>query len=293
MDNICKGFSMLIIFLTFSSSIMVESVFAQEITRPSIPEFTVKYVDRSYDTQPTYGYDQYTGKNVITKQSEHVDNRTIEIKIKTQPFTPFTDQNGNSINLLYNVQYKGSFGQEWSSMFGERSEWAGTVNPYSTYGYPTQDSSSQYTTISYSLPWNMVEGQMDIQVAALKGYTTRAPDPAREHILWTVYIYTFYGEESGWSNTQTISIDGANSTSTSPTSTMPNYGPTSSPTPTVPEFSWLAILPLFAVLLLIAVKLKPKTPSSLVKKRFSCSFRGTDCSMGRAKCLAYVLISGQ
>ena len=174
---------------------------------------------------------------MITKQSEHVDNRTIEIKIKNQPFTPFTDQNGNNINLLYNVRYKGSFGQDWSSMFGERSEWAGgAVDPYGTYGYPTQDSSSQYTTISFSLYWNMIEGQMDIQVEALVGYTNRTVDPARAHILWSVYLYTFYGEESGWSNTQTVTIGEASilpnptsSTIPNSTKTTPTLIPTSAP----------------------------------------------------------------
>jgi hypothetical protein len=271
------GFSLLlVVILAVSSLMLVESVSAQAITKPSIPEFTVKYVDRSYDTQPTYGYDQYTGKTVITKPSEHVDNRTIEIKIKNQPFTPFTDQSGNTINLLYNVQYKGSFGQEWSSMFGERSEWAGTVDPYGTYGYPTQDSSSQYTTISYSLPWNMVEGQMDIQLEALKGYTTRAPDPAREHILWTVYIYTFYGEESGWSNTQTVTLGGSVSTfSPSPTSSSnPTTALTSTPTTTnstgnpisVPLSTLIAVVAVFlAIIVVLSLLLlrRHRKPASL------------------------------
>jgi hypothetical protein len=253
---------LLITLLAASSIIMVQSAFAQSIPKPSVPEFTAKYVDRSYDTQPTYGLDQYTGKTVITKPSEHVDNRTIEITIKNQPFTPFTDENGNSINLLYNVRYKGSFGENWTSMFGELSEWAGTTDPYGTYGYPTQDSSAQYTTISFTLYWNMVQGQMDIQVEALVGYTTRAPDPAREHILWTVYEYTFYGEESGWSNTQTINF-GTTNASASPTplptlTSATTFTPaqTSTPTTAVPEFSWLAILPLFAALFFVSVKLR-------------------------------------
>ena len=265
----------LILTITISSLslLTVKPATAQSVTKPSIPEFTAKYVDHSYDIPPTYGTDQYTGKTIVTKDGEHIDNRTIEITIKNQLFTPFTDQNGNNINLLYNVQYKGSFGQEWSSVFGERSEWAnsGTIDPYGTYGYPTQDSSSQYTTISYSLSWNMVEGQMDIQVEALKGYTTRAPDPAREHILWTVFIYTFYGEESGWSNTQTVTLGGAsNSTSPNPTPSPTNLpiatntqlSPT--PTPTVPEFpSWiipllLTIMVASAGLLVYRKKHKPK-----------------------------------
>jgi hypothetical protein len=89
--------------------------------------------------------DQYTGKTVITKPSEHIDNRTIEIPIGNQAFTPFTDENGRKINLFYNFRYKGSFGQEWTSMFGERAELAGVYDPYGTYEFPTQDPSSQYT----------------------------------------------------------------------------------------------------------------------------------------------------
>ena len=228
-----KAFALtLILILATSSLMMTESASAQSIFKPSVPEFTAKYVDHSYETQPTYGYDEYTGKNVITEPSEHVDNRTIEIKIKNQPFTPFTDQNGNNINLLYNVRYKGSFGQEWSLMFGERAEWAGgAVDPYGTYGFPTQDASAQYTTISYSLPWNMVEGQMDIQVEALVGYTNRTVDQSRAHILWSVYIYTFYGEESGWSNTQTVKLGESGSILTpSPSSSNPTTTLTLTPT---------------------------------------------------------------
>jgi hypothetical protein len=113
---------LLIAVLAVSSLIMVSSAVAQSITKPSVPEFTAEYVDRSYDTQPTYGTDQYTGKTVITKPSEHIDNRTIEIPIGNQAFTPFTDENGRKINLFYNVRYKGSFGQEWTSLFGERAD---------------------------------------------------------------------------------------------------------------------------------------------------------------------------
>jgi hypothetical protein len=247
--------------LVAASFLLVPLANAQTIPKPSVPEFNVNYVDRSYDTQPTYGYDQYTGKNVITKQSQHVDNRTIEIKIKNQPFTPFTDQNGNNINLLYNVRYKGSFGQEWSSMFGERSEWAnsGTIDPYGTYGYPTQDSSSQYTTISFSLYWNMVEGQLDIQVEALVGYTNRTVDPAREHILWSVYLYNFSGEESGWSNTQTVTI-GETSISpnpTTPTTSTPTNNLTSTLAPIAPDTNSdstnLITLPLEVFVIIVAV----------------------------------------
>jgi hypothetical protein len=102
----------------------------------------------------------------------------------------------------------------------------------------------------------MVEGQMDIQVEALEGYTTRNVDPARAHILWSVYIYTFYGEESGWSNTQTVALGGSVSVSTSP---FPTYNPSPSQTPTVPELSWIIVLPLLVSMLSIAAIIKTKS----------------------------------
>jgi hypothetical protein len=263
MGSIGKGFSLLLVVILGISSLMfVESAFAQSISKPSVPEFTVKYVDRSYDTPPTYGVDQYTGKTVITKASEHIDNRTIEITINNQPFTPFTEESsGKFINLFYNVQYKGSFGQEWTWLFGvERMESFGSTDPYSTWGYPSQDSASQYTIVSYTLPWNIPsEGQMDFQVEALTGYVDKSIDSDRSHITFAVYNYTFYGEESDWSNTQTITLSAVSvSISPSPSSTAPNYGPTSSPSPTstIPEFSWLTILPFLAFMPLIAVAIK-------------------------------------
>ena len=211
---------LLITVLTASSLIMARSALAKSITRPSIPEFTVEYVDNSYDIAPTYTIDPYTNNTVTQTYGEHVDDRTVVITIKNQPFTTFTDSNGNTINMFYNVRYKGTYGQEWTSMFGERAEWAGVYDPYGTYGFPTQDPSSQYTAIIYSLPWNIVDGKMDIQVEALKGYTNRTIDPSRAHITWAVYEYTFYGKESGWSNTTTITLEEG-----------PSYTPNPTPTP--------------------------------------------------------------
>jgi hypothetical protein len=152
-----------------------ESVY---VSKPSIPEFTLKYMDNSYDVPPTYGIDEYTGKTIVTKPGEHVDNRTIEITIKNQAFTPFTDaSSGRAINLYYDIRYKGSFGQ---------------------------DSTAQYTTVSYTLPWNVLEGQINFQVKALKGYVERTVEESR--IIFVIYNYTVQGAESGWSNTQTITI---------------------------------------------------------------------------------------
>jgi hypothetical protein len=57
----------LILILTASSLIVVKTAPASaSIPKPSVPEFTLKFVDYSYDVPPTYGIDPYTGKVVMT-----------------------------------------------------------------------------------------------------------------------------------------------------------------------------------------------------------------------------------
>jgi hypothetical protein len=69
------------------------------------------------------------------------------------------------------------------------------------------------------------------QVEALQGYTNRTT--IQSHIFMSVVGYTFYGEKSGWSNTQTIIIGESQtptpSPATTPTPIPPNTGPTSPP----------------------------------------------------------------
>jgi hypothetical protein len=116
--------------LIASSLTMLQSASA----KPSAPEFTVKYVDYSYDIPPTYSIDQYTGKSVITNDGKHVDNRSVEFTIKNQPFTPYNDSRGNNIYLYYNFRYKGPYGID-------RSYYPFNPNGHSAipYGMPTGD----------------------------------------------------------------------------------------------------------------------------------------------------------
>ena len=76
--------TLLLIIMLASSLITVELAFAQSITKPSLPEFTVKLVEHSYDVPTTYSIDKYTGENV-THSGYHVENKTIEVSIKN-PF---------------------------------------------------------------------------------------------------------------------------------------------------------------------------------------------------------------
>ena len=239
----------------------MQATFAQSIPKPSVPEFNVKYVDHSYDIPPTYGIDQYTGKTVETKQGEHIDNRTVEITIKNEPFTPYNDSNQNVIDRFYDVRYKGSFTETWNTMFANQTQVAGigAANPYMEYGYAIQDYSAQYTTIIYRLTSQVsANGQIDFQVEALEGYTSETSYDA--HIMFVYAGFTFYGQESGWSNTKTVSI-GETIASALPTplstitaATAPTPAQTSTPTTAVPEIPTMAgLLLLFSMTSIAAI----------------------------------------
>jgi hypothetical protein len=201
------------------------------IPTPSVPEFTVKYVNSSYEVPTSYSTDPYTGQNV-THPSYYVDNESIVVTIKNQPFVSFMDTvNGEpwNISLFYNIEMKGHYAENWTDQYPE--------DPW--YPWYPANSNSNYTIISntygnYSILGDIPSGaQVDFQVEALIGYIDRD----FSHGFFDA-PYVFNGQTSGWSNTQTITIG---STSTSPT---PNS------TQAVSEFPTWIILPLFAVIIL-------------------------------------------
>ena len=95
----------LILMIAFSglSLSMIRPAYAQNSTNPtysptsspislptpSVPEFTVKFVDFSYYVPTTTSIDPYTGQN-ITNQGYYVENRTIELSINNQPFNSYS-----------------------------------------------------------------------------------------------------------------------------------------------------------------------------------------------------------
>jgi len=199
---------------------------SSSIPTPSVPEFTVELVDSSYDVPTTYSTDPYTGEPV-THEGYPVESRTIEVKIKNQPFVPFSIQENPdaatwTINFYYNVRIKGHFSEEWRELY------------YASDGYPTQDSGSEYTVLSYQGGYSPTEGmalqkdaimttlspgaQVDFQVEAMIGYVSRVynPDATEQLAMWP---WRFTGETSGWSSTQTITIPKTPSPTTSPTLT--------------------------------------------------------------------------
>ena len=226
---------LLIAVLAVSSLIMVSSAFAQSITKPSVPEFTLKYVDNSYDVPPTYEIDQYTGENVTAKYGYHVENRSIEFTFKNQPFAPYTDSSGNNIQLYYNFRFRGNYGEAWT-YYPEDSKgrsvihYGGGIQVDDTQLYPPlyPASNSDYTVVSLRLgllgppvgSQEIPDGvEVDFQAQALIGYFNRND--------YGYYIFT--GESSDWSNTQTLTIGEGQTSTPSPSTTPP---PSSSPAPT-------------------------------------------------------------
>jgi hypothetical protein len=166
--------------------------------KPSVPEFTLKFVDASYDVPTTYSIDPYTGENV-THQEYHVENRSIQVSIKNQPFASY-ESGGQIINFYINIRTKGHYDDKWKTIYS-----------------PSKDfliqSNYDYTTVAYTLDmdefpfFNNIQegGKVDFQVQALIGSIHRTFNVNATNIM-NIAPWIFEGQTSDWSNTQTIKI---------------------------------------------------------------------------------------
>ena len=196
------------------------AVIAPAAGSPSVPQFNVQYVDHSYDVPPTYGTDPYTGQTQMTNPGYHVTNRSIDVTIRNQPFTPYLSPQNTTVNLYYHVRSKGHF-EDWSGSSGHSATWM-------------QASSSQYTIVYFNTDyWGVPEGgQIDFQVEAVTGYgATTANGCNSDYNKVTV-------EESGWSPTQTITF-GNPLPSSNPPAPTPWEPTTPDPYPTPTQSPWL------------------------------------------------------
>jgi hypothetical protein len=194
------AFLLLILIMAMSSLALVEPVNA--FPKPSVPEFTVEVIDSSYDVPPVYSTDPYTGKTTMTREGYRALNGTIELAIKNQPFTSYKGSNGSTIDLYYRIRSKGHFSDNWY------------YYPNFDYGNPSymESSDSDFTIHSISYGENYwytdisAGGQLDFQVEAFVGYhTTYIETDPIFHRPYSYWVFT--GETSGWSETQTVTVD--------------------------------------------------------------------------------------
>jgi hypothetical protein len=217
-----------IVVLAVSGLLVVVAPARAAVPVPSVPEFTVKLVAYPYDVAPTTTsrIDSYTGKEIVTTTGGyHVENKSIEITIKNQPLAAYSDAEGHTINIYYNVRVKGHFAQDW--------EWKELFSPYeisSREGFcwalkqsPIQ-SSAKSTVLSCSADYP--DGsQVDFQVQALQGYFTKYYP-----IIADAYGWYFNGQVSSWSSTQIINLAAGVSIATTPTPPPFQSSPTSTVT---------------------------------------------------------------
>ena len=248
-----------IVGLLFLSALTVSLVHAEtnSIPKPAVPTFTAVLIDHSYDVPANTSVDPYNGQT-INNPSYHVKNYTIELTILNQPYSPITIYEGSSnwtATFYYNLREKGHFANDWITVYTPDSD------------YPKQ-SNSEYTVISYSSRGDNgidVGGrtlvadsgdQIDFQVEAMIGYVSRNYNPGATNQL-EMFPWEFTGQESGWSNTQTVTIPGNVTASPSPTSALPtiNTGPIVGTYwgLTIGEVIIIAILAVIAVLLTILI----------------------------------------
>jgi hypothetical protein len=173
-----------IVILTVSSLIAVTAVPAlASVPKPSVPEFTLKLADHSYDVPPstTTTTDPYTGKQTVTTQHGYrVENKTIDVTIKNQPFV----SPNNLTNLYYDVRVKGHFGENWTDLY-----YISNNTPQNSL--PRQ-SASENTVISTPQDYP-AGGQVDFQVEAVI---------ATAHPFFSSSFGYWSWETSGWSNTR-------------------------------------------------------------------------------------------
>ena len=218
-------FIIALLLSTLATALLVGIVHAQ----PSVPEFTVVQVDRSYDVpvKVTYSTDPLTGEQIThTSGGYHVENITIDVIVKNQPFTS-TNIDGNATQLFYAIRWKGHF-ENWADTY----YLSGIDYNYYLNTYGVKSSNSDYTVKTYILaPLGDFpnHGQVDFQVKAQIGYSFLY---FGEHPPIMPIGTNFESvEESDWSNTQTITISESQTQTPSPATTPSTASPAPASTP--------------------------------------------------------------
>jgi hypothetical protein len=192
--------------LSVSSLLMVNPIYAQSTTKPSVPKFTI--------------------------QTQTQNNATaITLTIVNQPFDAASQYpNGFFYNVAISVD-----GKNWGGLYHveDASDW-----------YPQQSNSST-TVLTYVAgetmyyPMNTSQGVGIIPKSGEVAFRVQAMIGHRDRGSFQngVMPYVLVGEVSDWSNAQTVTLGQS----------------LSSPSPTVPEFSWLTILPILITIPLVVV----------------------------------------
>jgi hypothetical protein len=236
--NGSKKIALLSIIIVFSFSFTCQTVSAQ--ATPQRPSFTVEVNDHSYDSQPVYETNQFTGEKVLVSAAEHYEWRTLDFTIQNQQTTQG--------DLYYNFRYKGQYASNWTNVYYENRYVKAEAGPVSSIPFLISGQIPSGQGNFYHIP--IPEGAtVAFEVQALIGTTTRGSSMFASGDIFT-------GEASEWSDAVSVTFGTIASTnptiSTYPTAnqqstqTLNNYGL---------SFEQLAIVALSIVVVILVVTL--------------------------------------
>lgn len=251
MGSIGTGFALiLILIMAISSLTVVKPVNAQT---PPTPSFSISTVSGTIVIPTTYSTNPYTGAN-ITNLGYTIASFNVTITIQNNPQT-----------TAYELDVKGHYSSQWQNPWGDE----GNVTAFASsdsqtvvtlYGDNESEAVPEYAPNAIFLQWGgswgidvPFGGQVDFRLQAVTGET-----PIKELIGYEVL-----GNVSDWSPIQTVTVPDFSAVTVSPT---PTLTPTSSST--VPELSWLAIIPLFLSIFVAVVMLRHRKTANLKKSLF-------------------------
>jgi len=229
------------LFLLLASFMVFSVNFAtvQAVATPSVPQIiNIELVDYSYDVPPssTTTTNPYTGEEITTTSPGYrVEDLRIEVTIKNQPFTPYNNEKGETLNLYYDVRFKGHFSEgDWQVL--------NTV---------IQQLDSQYTVVTWEKSANnyATGSKLDFRAeASIRHRELWLYDP--EGILPPQYK-TVVDARSDWSAIQTFTIPGKPA---QPSQTAnPSSVPTSDPTNPSQQKPWQLYLIILGTICIITI----------------------------------------
>ncbi|MCW4000546.1 MAG: hypothetical protein NWE93_09925 [Candidatus Bathyarchaeota archaeon] len=194
------------ILLTFLAASTFSMLPAEATVTPSVPAFTLKLVNHTYDTAATTSTDPYTGQPV-TNPGSHIEWVTADFTIINQHYDVQQEGGYNLVSgLQYALRYRGHFSdQNWIPL-----------NYAGSYRFPSQDEAQTVISVGinmdsradFLLPYDQkpnyqievtAGGTVDFQVQALIGTASHNP-------LIPFSGWVFNGTESGWSSPQTVAL---------------------------------------------------------------------------------------
>jgi hypothetical protein len=276
MGRTSKGFSLLFVTILAVSSLMtVENALSQTIPKPSVPEFTLLVNDHSYDVPPSGHVNLNTGQ-FEKHEGFYMKNGSIELSIKNQPFTSFSDSNGYQINLYYSIRVKAHGTNNWHYFPTDNPEEYvhADTSTYTTRVFKYSMNNFEYRSGAFfdysTFPSN---GRVDFQVEAFIGYLNATAEEYFQHLneihnssstQENDFVLEYVGQSSNLSSIQTAAIPAYAFTSPNPTvaPTSSTTGSTGNPISLPLNTLFVAVAVFLAIIALILLLVRRRSKSA-------------------------------